>query len=242
VTEVSIRTRARAHIHAELVASDDVADQQAHAASAVDALSAMGEGLFEPLAMNVELACCDAESGYPLDEPRPARRFHQLRLASVPEEVRIPRIWKELQVSERERLDPATVLGWFGTILADPGCTEPHTTLGWTDLIIEAVRARLPATINSTGNELPVAYGAGVIRYPVERFADALWVAGPLSWNSDTAPFEVAIVNEGGVLSLDWTQAWSPWIEEDGAGRPDLEGAIRRLSAMGWDIRAADPA
>jgi hypothetical protein len=60
------------------------------------------------------------------------------------------------------------------------------------------------------------------------------------SSGSQTAPFEVAIVNEGGALSLGWTQAWSPWIEQDGAGRPDIEVAIRRLSALGWNIRSAD--
>lgn len=247
MTEVSIRTRARPHVHAELVASVDVADQQVHAAAALDALSAIGDGLFEPLALNVALSCCDPEFGFPLDEPRLAGRFHQLRLASLPDAVRVPRIWDELRVSERERIDAATVLGWFGTILAEQECPDPDTTICWTDLIVEAVRARLPerisnGVVDSGSDELPVSYGAGTIRYPVERSADALWVAGPLARNSDTAPFEVTIVNEGGALSLDWTQAWSPWIERDGAGRPDIEIAVRRLSALGWDIRSADAA
>lgn len=240
MTEVTIRTRARAHVSAEFVAPDDVEGQQALAAIAMEALATVADGIFEPLAINVALACCDPESGYPFSEPLPASRFHQLRLASLPDGIRIPRIWKELQVSERERLDPATVLAWIGTLLAEQGCPDPDTTIGWTDLIVEAVRARIPEAISKgvgSADELPVSYGVGVIRYPVERFGDALWVAGPLDRNSDTSPFEVAIVNEGRVLSLDWTLAWSPWIEEEGLGRPDVEAAIRRLAAMGWDVR-----
>jgi hypothetical protein len=58
VTEVSIRTRGRAHVRAEFVAPDDVDDQLALAAMAVDALFALGEGLFEPLSVDTELACC----------------------------------------------------------------------------------------------------------------------------------------------------------------------------------------
>lgn len=240
MTEVTIRTRARAHVSAEFVAPDDVEGQQALAAIAMEALATVADGIFEPLAINVALACCDPESGYPFSEPLPASRFHQLRLASLPDGIRIPRIWKELQVSERERLDPATVLAWIGTLLAEQECPDPDTTIGWTDLIVEAVRARIPEAISKgvgSADELPVSYGVGVIRYPVERFGDALWVAGPLDRNSDTSPFEVAIVNEGRVLSLDWTLAWSPWIEEEGLGRPDVEAAIRRLAAMGWDVR-----
>lgn len=244
MTGVAIRTRARAHVSAELVAPDGEG-QLALAAIALDALGAVADGIFEPLAMNVALACCDPESGFPLSEPLPVARFHQLRLASVPETIRIPRIWKDLHVGERERLDPAGILAWFGTLLTEQECSDPDTTIGWTDLIVESVRARLPEAISEgvgSADELPVSYGVGVIGYPVERFGDALWVAGPLDRNSDTSPFEVEIVNEGGVLTLDWTLAWSPWIEEDGAGRPDVEAAIRRLSALGWDVSPDDPA
>jgi hypothetical protein len=51
----------------------------------------------------------------------------------------------------------------------------------------------------------------------------------------------VRIVNEAGALSLDWSRNWSPWIEAEGAGRLDVEAAIRRLSARGWDVQPANP-
>ena len=84
---------------------------------------------------------------------------------------------------------------------------------------------------------MAVSEGGGVIRYPVERAEDAFWVAGPLATSTNTSPFGVRIVNEGGGLTLDWSRRWSPWIEEDGAGRPDVEAAVRRLAAVGWKVR-----
>jgi hypothetical protein len=243
VTEVRIRDRGRGSIRATLVASDDVHDQGALAARAVDALYAVGDGLFEPLAVGVEIVCCDAEFGYPLGDPRPDERFHQLRLASVPDEVLIPDIWAEPRVGRRERLDSAAIVDWVGVLLAEQVCAEPDTMTGWAGLIVEAVRARLPEAISNsvTSTGLPVFHRDGGFDYPVERFADTFWVAGPLVTAYDTAPFEVSILNEAGALTLDWSQNWSPWIEEDGAGRPDVEAAVRRLSAKGWDVEPASP-
>lgn len=153
VTEVRIWSEARPHTVASLVAPEDVDDQLAFAARAVDALFALGDGLFDPLAVNEVSRCVESES-----------------------------------------------------------------------------------------DELLIPEGHGVIRYPVERSGSSCWVAGPLATRSGTAPFEVRIVNECGELSADWTRSWSPWIDEDGAGRPDVEAAIRRLSAMGWEVEAAEPA
>ncbi|ONK15373.1 hypothetical protein STBA_61890 [Streptomyces sp. MP131-18] len=243
VTEVSFRSEARPHVYAGLVAPDGSDDQLDFAVLAVDALLALGDGLFEPLAVNVEVACCDAEFGYPLREPQPTARFHQLRVAAPPEWVGIPDIWNELLVARRERLDRAVILDWFRTILAQQECSRAHTRTGWTELIVEAVRVRLPeatrALLESDGSELPVSCGNGVIRFPVEKSADTLWVAGPLDWYSGSAPFGVRIVNESGDLTLDLSLNWSPWIDEDGAG-PAIGAAVRRLSAMGWDVVPGD--
>jgi len=242
VTEVRIRDRGRGSIRATLVASEYVHDQEALAARAVDALYTAGDGLFEPLAVGVEIVCCDAEFGYPLGEPRPDERFHQVRLSSVPDEVMIPDIWAEPRVGRRERLDRAAVLDWVGVLLAERVCTEPSTMTGWAGLVVEAVRARLPEAISGsvTSTGLPVSHRGGGFDYPVERLGESFWVAGPLVTAYDTAPFEVSILNEAGVLTLDWSQNWSPWIEEDAAGRPDVEAAVRRLAAMGWDVARAD--
>jgi hypothetical protein len=244
VTELRIRTEGRAHTYAGLAAPEGITDQLLGAAHAVDAVLALGEGLFEPLAVNIELACCDSEFGLPLIEPQPAARFHQLRLAAPPDTVAIPEIWEDLLVSETDRLDRATVLRWLGGLFTEQQCPEEDTTSGWAELIVGAVRARLPeaAERGVEGSVLPVSEGAGEIRYPVERVDDAFWVAGPLATSTDTSPFEVRIVNEGGGLSLDWSRHWTPWIESDAAGRPDVEAAVRRLSALGWRVRPGRPA
>ncbi|WP_049564885.1 hypothetical protein [Streptomyces sp. SBT349] len=243
MSEVSIRFEARPHAYAELVAPDGVDDQLGFAALAVDALLALGDGLFEPLAVHVEVACCDAEFGYPLREPRPTARFHQLCLTTPPETVAIPDIWNELLVARRERLDRAVILDWFGAVLAQPECSVPDGGTGWTELDVEAIRVRLPeatsALVEGDGGELPVSCNGGVLRYPVERSADALWVAGPLAWYSGTSPLQVRIVNEAGYLTLDLSLNWSTWIQDDGPS-PAAEAAMRRLSPLGWDLLPTD--
>ncbi|MBT2447978.1 hypothetical protein J7F03_12990 [Streptomyces sp. ISL-43] len=239
-SEIHIRDRARAHVRAELLAPQGTDDP-----SAVDALLALAEDLFVPLAVDVELACCDAESGYPLDEPRPRAPYQQLRLGPLPETLAVREVWTDTRVTrveDRDRLARAEILGWLAAVRAGQECAQPRTATGWTQLLVESVRARLP---KSTGelSVLPVSYGAGVIAYPVERPADAsddsLWVSGPLEGRPGTAPFELRIVNEAGFLSLDLSLNWSPWIEPDGAGRPAVDAAVARLSSLGWDVTSA---
>jgi hypothetical protein len=244
VADVRIRSKGRGHEYAEFDAPDDIDDELGYAELAVEALFSLADGLFEPLAVNVALVCCNAEFGHPLDHPQPSVPFHQLRPATVPETVGIPDLWNGLVVDRTERIDRAAVLDWFVTLLADRQCPQPDTTTGWSELIVAAVRARLPEAtgrgVERGGHELPVSEGAGVIRYPVERVGDVLWVAGPLAGNSDTTPFRVRIVNDAGSMTLEWWQNWSPWIEEDAAGRPAVEAAVRRLSALGWDVASAE--
>jgi hypothetical protein len=246
VAEVRIRSKGRGFTPAEIDAPDDVDDELGYAEIAVDALFCLADGLFEPLAVSVALVCCSAEFGYPLDDPRPSAPFHQLRLATVPEVVGIPDPWNGLGVRRAERLDRAAVLDWFATLLTDRHCMQQDTTTGWSELIVNAVRARLPEVtgrgVEHGSDELPVSEGGGVIRYPVERIGNDFWVAGPLSGDSTTVPFQVRIVNNAGSMYLEWWQNWSPWIEEDAAGRPDVDAATRRLLALGWELDTPGPA
>jgi hypothetical protein len=229
--------KGRPHTFAGLLAPDDVVDQLDIAALAIDAIFALGDGLFEPLAVDVSIAYIDDEYGLACREPEPTSSFHQLRRASLPERVRIREIWTDNQVAQRERLDPASVRDWFRTIF-EQEAPRPGFRPGFTWLNIGGVRARLPVALHDrvTGDLLPVAIGRGTLNVPVERFDDALWVAGPDEWHSDSAPFDARIGQEGGRLDLSFTQNWSPWIDADGAGRPDVEAALHRLSALGWQV------
>ncbi|CAM3358333.1 hypothetical protein KIPE111705_04665 [Kibdelosporangium persicum] len=238
MTEVRIRPKSRGHVYAELLAPCDAGDQLALAEIAVDAISALGAGLFEPLSVDGEFPCHETEFGLPLPPGMgQSAPYHQLRVASLPADVQIRGIWTDTVITRCERLDRATILSWIAGVLAGQRCSEPDTRPGWNELVIETVRARLPdaTAAGVEGDELLVSHGAGVIAYPVERSADALWVAGPHIRNFDTVPFEVTISKDYGSLSLQFSTLWSLWI--DGPGHPDIEAASRRLSALGWDVR-----
>lgn len=232
--EVTIWDKPKGHVIAELDAPDDVDDELEFAALAVDAIFALG--LFEPLSVDVDVAFCDLEFGYPLMEPEPVARFHQLGLASLPEWVELSHFWNNTRETRCEQLDRATILDWLGTILAEQE-HSPDTLPGWNELRVRSVRARLPRAFPGRvkNGRLRVGQGRGAIDFPVERFADVFWVAGPLAGNSDTAPFDVRVVNEGGSLTFHLRASWSLWIE--GIGQLEVEEARDRLSAMGWDVR-----
>lgn len=231
---------ARPHMFAELVAPDDVVDQLEIVAQAIDAVFALGDGLFEPLAVDVSIAYFHDEYGLAWRQPAPSAPFHQLRGALLPERVEIREIWTGTRVAQRKRLDRASVLDWVRAIFEQEP-RRPGFQPGFTWLNIGGVRARLPVALHDrvTGDLLPVTIGGGTLNVPVERFDDALWVAGPDEWHSDSAPFDVTISQEGGSLDLSFTQNWSPWIDDDGAGRPDVGAAFHRLSALGWQVGPA---
>lgn len=234
--EVTIWEKTCGHLYATLPTPKGVGDPLVLAAMAVDAIFAVGDVLFEPLSVDLSVACCDVEFGDPLVDPVPAARFHQLSLASPPVTVEIPEIWNDTRKTRCELLDRATVLDWLAGIIAEQECAEPGTRPGWAELEVTSVRARLPRTWPGRGKKgtLPVGQGNGVVDFPVERFADAYWVAGPLAGNAGTSPFDVAINNEGGHLDLHLRAWWSLWIED--IGTLEIDDVRDRLSAEGWRV------
>ncbi|KAA9166325.1 hypothetical protein FPZ12_001800 [Amycolatopsis acidicola] len=232
MSEVRIRTGGRPVLHAELDRSGT--DQLGAAATAIGALFTLADGVFAPLSADVVLACCDAATGYPLE---PAG-YHQLRVADLPPLVATRELWTGTREERCERFDRESVLGWIGGLLAAQRCAGEDLLPGWSQLFVQATRVRLPAGVADSvhDGELVVSYGNGTIRYPVEDAAEALWVAGPLATNSETAPMEVEIGNEGGFLSLDLSLNWSTWADADGPGRAGVEAAFARLTDLGWDV------
>lgn len=234
--EVRVWDKTRGHVVAELDAPDGVDDELEFAALAVDALFAAGDGLFEPLSVDLDVTFCDLEFGYPVMDPEPAARFHQLGLASLPEWVAREHFWNDTRDTRCERIDRGAILGWLGTILAEQE-HQPDTKPGWQELRVMSVRACLPRAFPGRvmNGTLRVGQYGGVIDFPVERFADMYWVAGPLAGNGETSPFDVRIVNEGGSLSFHLRAGWSLWIE--GIGQLEIEEARGRLSSLGWDVQ-----
>lgn len=225
--------KARPHTFAELEPPEDI-DQPGLAALAVNTLFTLGDGLFEPLA--VEAIIANLHEEYDIEwEPAPAAPFHQLRHASVPAWVRVDESYNDTQVAQCEPLDHTSVLDWLRTILEQEP-PRPGVQPGFTRLDLKGVRARLPKALHRqvARGVLRVGQRGGTYAAPVERFDGGLWVAGPDEWDS---PFDVTISHDGGLLDLAFTQNWSPWIDADGAGRGDVEAAIGRLWTLGWRPR-----
>jgi len=219
-----------------------VVDELGFGAMAVEALFALAAGLFEPLAVDAALACCDDETGYPLSEPQPAAPFHQLRRDLVPADVDVEPIWIGARVERCPTLDRDALLEWLGRIL-DRQCLEPGMRPGWVQLAVGAVALPLTGVVADPGGDmLTVHLGGGVLRLPLERQADGVVrVYAPSVSRLDIVPFELTLSNEAGALRLNLMISWSPWIEPDGAGREQIRAAVDRLTGLGWDVISAGP-
>jgi hypothetical protein len=233
VSELTIRSRGRGSLSAELVPPQEVTGQAELAGLAVRGLFALTGDFAEPLVLNLAVACFDDTIGEPV--PGGPASFHQLRRRGVAAEP----FWKDTRVTEGAATDETAVLAWAAEALGGRQCA-PETVPGWTQLLVNAARIRLPAGWAPVGDELVAGYGNGVLRLPVEHDATTgrAWAAGPVPGQAETAPLEINLVNDGGVLTLAAELSWSPWIEPDGAGRPDVAAAVRRLEAAGWEVTA----
>jgi hypothetical protein len=102
-------------------------------------------------------------------------------------------------------------------------------------MLFRAACVRLPASLRKIAeNSLLVRYGQGSIEHPIDRRSDAVWVCGPLARKTLTAPIELSLSNDGGLLTFNIWLLWWLWIEEQDEGWQDVQRALGKLSDLGW--------
>lgn len=238
VPETVARNDYGAHIYGELTAPNDSTDQLFLAKLAVEALFALADEFFVPLTVDLKRVSCDVETGYPLSRPVPDHQFQQARRRLLPPGVDGQSIYENVEVHEFDQIDAAVLLQWIGNSLALPSL-DSTTRIGWEELVVVTVSARLPAEISDPQSDvIRVAYNRGWIDYPIERAAGNAWVSGPLALFRTVFPFELRFSNEAGFVTMDLALNWTLWSDPDGAGRPDVERGLARLEALGWSISA----
>jgi hypothetical protein len=179
---------------------------------ALEGFYLLATDFFEPLSVDLWLTCVEAESGYPVNSPKPDRPFWLLKRTDLPPDVSIQPAWEDEEVAETERLTPDSILDWM------TGAAEQNSSAGviaWRQLLFCAARVRLP-------------------RSPGGGMEEGKWIVGPLKDSSFPAPLEVMLTNEAGLLAIELSLYWSPWTDSYGDGKRTVDEAVERLLARGW--------
>jgi hypothetical protein len=215
----------------------DLSDVQYHPLSsakiALEGLFTLAADLFEPLTVEVALACCDAPTGTPLGEPDDKYRQLELEGADPSLKLRPSRVASHVDVARAISIQSIT--GWLERQLAFD-CNEAGVP-GWGGLHFNAIRAALPQGLVEAGREhVTLNYGRGELRYPVVREHGREWVSGPLKEHAYASPIRVDILQDANFLAMSLTLAWTLWSDEDGGAFSDVQRSVERLTRTGWDI------
>jgi hypothetical protein len=187
----------------------------------LDAMTAFADGWLEPLALSLDVVCCDPTQGYSSHEvPLPSTTAWFMRTANAPGvDVQPPTIGSE--IIESETIDAPGIRSFVNRAL-DQRCVGNAVTaaefLSW-----EAMRVRLPI---ASVSQFMIDDG-GQLDIPIERRADGDWVSGPRTEAVTGKPFWFHLA-EGG---LRFDVIWSLWL--DGAGRQQVDAAVERVLARG---------
>lgn len=218
----------------QLVAPDELTEQEQFAGLAVDALFAFAGDFCAPLGVALWCACCDAYTGYPVSGTAPAAPYWVCRQRGAPLGPRARAVWTNERVSEVDRLDGAAVRELVREGLGQE-CGSGGLVTGWREISVVASAVRLPPSIVSAASSfIRIAAGAGTIDHPVDRREGAIWVAGPLPHKTLVPPVELRVMNEAGLLTFDASVYWSIWATEDAPGATDLAAAVERVITRGW--------
>jgi hypothetical protein len=215
------------------------ASQQETARSAVEGLELFCQDFVTPLSADLALSYCDTEFSFSVDEPAPEQPFWFLKSEAAPADAALTPAWLNSSEQSVPALTPQTILEWIvGTMAQNPPTFETANqtlVIGWTELLIRATRVRLPRSSDvATADSVELIYGADTIRYPIERIASESFVSGPLHPKSVTAPIDLRIESQTGVLKLTISMHWSLWTDPDQRGWSDIRDAVQRLQSHGW--------
>ena len=232
MTMIRVRDRFPETFVVELDASAIPYDPVATARIALHGLFTLAAGLFEPLTVEVILACCDAPTGAVLDEPDQQYRQIELENAGANLKLRSGRVGSRITIAPS--LNTETVAHWLEDQLRFD-CDHPDRVPGWSDLLVDAVRAPLPPGVVEAGQDfIPLILGHGILNYPVSHDGERYWISGPLTEHAYAPPLRSTISQEAGFLTMSITLGWTLWSDADGAAFPNVQRSLDRLGAEGW--------
>lgn len=219
---IRVRDRFPRVVVAEWDALEGAYDPLKVARVAVDGLFTLGAELFEPLGIEVGLACCDAPTGAVIDVPED--EYRHLSAAGSPES------------GAARPLDVEGILSWLEQQLSFE-CPTPDAVPGWGQLTVEHVRARLPQGVVGSGQDfVTLGYVNGKLQYPVSHIDGGQWVYGPSADHPDASPMSVSILQDAGYLSMSLSLGWTLWTDEAGGAFRSVHDALGRLSGAGWKL------
>ncbi|NTU82908.1 MAG: hypothetical protein HGA45_26675 [Chloroflexales bacterium] len=216
-----------------------------------EALKLCCENFITPLSADLELSYFDAELEYTLDDPQPAQRFWFLRSMEAPPEAVLAPAWVNPVEESVSSIDASTFHSWLIKVLEQSHAkTEPgdgSAIVGYKEILIRATRVQLPwASSEVVEPTLKLWAGARSREHPIERSDETLFVSGPLGQRSHTAPIDLRITSELGVMTLDINVYWSLWTDSGQKGWLQLQAMAERLREAGWvctysQIEGIDP-
>src|SRR5690349_4712815 len=98
------------HVRRGFIAADGMRSQSDLARSALDALFLFSDGIYEPIAMDLQVACCDRETGYPISDLTPRHPFWLFRRRELTPGLEIRPAWTNEEIVIVDRLDLASIL------------------------------------------------------------------------------------------------------------------------------------
>lgn len=207
----------------------DANDAVGLAAPALDAMFALAEGLFEPLALDAEIGWLELESFSFHGHARPM----EWRLARRQQPPgRENDSWPVAEsLDEVDRIDRRAADRFVARACAQE---PPAGSIACPALLaFTAVRARLFEPIE--GDSLVLLRKEGPGSLVIERDAGHAWVAAPGD-GFITAPVEIHAKLNRELLEIHVEAHWSPWSEEDRPGTLAVEAAVGRVVESGWEL------
>jgi hypothetical protein len=183
----------------------------------LDGTLVLAEGIFDPLAVTLEVEPAGLPEWCLAVEPSPARQVPSWPLAATRRTV--PAI---------DRAALAAFVRVVASQEAEPG--EAITPVG---LRVTAVRARLGEAGADGVDSIEVRHAGGSESVAIARDARGAWIAGPTG-GLLTSPIETYGRVLGRLAQLTVEARWSPWYEEGASGTAAIERAVAALASDGW--------
>ncbi|KIG14048.1 hypothetical protein DB30_07315 [Enhygromyxa salina] len=200
------------------------------AEAATEGIFALAQGLFEPVALELELAVCERETFVVRKHQGLSGRWLLVR-ERLPANVDTVDNPARFVTVTCEALTASATNEFVAAAVAQQ-VDEPGLMVTWQTMTLLTSCAKLPLDI--VGETIAVTHGAGTVTHPVERRNGEGWVYGPLGTSTLVAPIDLMVLNDLGELTLTMSIHWSLWSQPSARGHAQVVHSVERLLARGW--------